>query len=441
MSTAEKLDYLDGGTAVELRGDPITGDRYYSKDFMEREWDHMWTRIWHLGPHLSEIPEPGDYRVHDFRHESVIIIRQEDGTVRAFYNTCRHRGNRLAWSELGSGNGFVCSYHGWEWGIDGMLNHVQDPDDFENGNPCGTLTLSELRCETWGGFAWWNMDDDAPTLLDYLDPIPYLFRHRPMDTSTRVIWRTFAVNTNWKFASDNFNESYHLPTVHPELRASIDEDYANTVFEMYPTGHNRMIEMGQPSMRADNPNEVEEPWDSILAEWDLDPADFAGRSREGRVALQQAKREKWREKGFLHYEHYDDAELTDPHHHTLFPNVTMTAGPEGVHIFRTEPHIDDPNKCTFDYYFLAPPIEGATEIGTIVGMRPLEDAEHEFFDYGDGIDVPDMRGSFLVQDLSVAVGQQRGLRSRGYTDAHLCGQESRVRRFHEVLNDYLEGRR
>ena len=224
MSTAEKLDYLDGGTAVELRGDPITGDRYYSKDFMEREWDHMWTRIWHLGPHLSEIPEPGDYRVHDFRHESVIIIRQEDGSVRAFYNTCRHRGNRLAWTELGSGNGFVCSYHGWEWGIDGMLNHVQDADDFENGNPCGTLTLSELRCETWGGFAWWNMDDDAPALLDYLDPIPYLFRHRPMDTSTRVIWRTFAVNTNWKFASDNFNESYHLPTVHSELRASIDED-------------------------------------------------------------------------------------------------------------------------------------------------------------------------------------------------------------------------
>jgi hypothetical protein len=78
---------------------------------------------------------------------------------------------------------------------------------------------------------------------------------------------------------------------------------------------------------------------------------------------------------------------------------------------------------------------------TLVGERPFEDCEHEHFQYGSGAPLPDMEGSFLIQDLSVAVGQQRGLASLGYTDAHLTGQESRVRRFHEVLNDYLEGRR
>ena len=103
MSTALKRNFLDGGTAIHLRGDPITGDRYYSTDFMEREWDHMWTRIWHLGAHLADIPKPGDYAMHDFRRESVIMIRQQDGGVRAFYNSCRHRGMRLAWSELGTG--------------------------------------------------------------------------------------------------------------------------------------------------------------------------------------------------------------------------------------------------------------------------------------------------------------------------------------------------
>ena len=58
----------------------------------------------------------------------------------------------------------------------------------------------------------------------------------------RVVWRTIRVNTNWKFASDNFNEAYHIPTVHPQFAPMIDDHYSTTVFEMYPTGHNRMIE-------------------------------------------------------------------------------------------------------------------------------------------------------------------------------------------------------
>ena len=65
------------------------------------------------------------------------------------------------------------------------------------------------------------------------------------------------VDANWKFSSDNFNESYHLPTVHPELATTTDEDYRNTIFEMYPNGHNRMIEQGQPSLRSPRPHSIE----------------------------------------------------------------------------------------------------------------------------------------------------------------------------------------
>ena len=146
-------------------------------------------------------------------------------------------------------------------------------------------------------------------------------------------------------------------------------------------------------------------------------------------------------RGFKHYERFTDAELTDYFHHTLFPNVTLTGTAEGVHFFRTEPHPTDPEKCTFDYWFLAPPVEGMEQLETICGPRPLQEAEQEHIEYGAGAEIEDMQGSFLVQDLSVAVGQQLGFHSRGYTDAILSGQESRVRRFHEVLNDYLEGRR
>ncbi len=429
---------IDGGTSDNVRGDKITGDRYWSKDFMEREWEHMWTRVWHIGARLAEIPEPGDFVVHNFRHESVLLVRQQDGTVKAFYNVCQHRGNRLAWVEEGSVPSFTCAYHGWRYALDGELVEAQDPENFRGGTPCGRVKLKELPCENWAGFAWYSMDDNAKPLLDYLDPMPALFANRRLEDMVRIVWRKVAVDTNWKFASDNFNESYHLPTVHPQMRQMIDEDYAATIFEMYPNGHNRMIEQGRPSMRADLPNDVEPIWDMMLREWGIDPKAFAGRSREAREALQRIKRDKGVESGHHYVDRLDDEELTDYYHHTIFPNVTITGTPLGgqVHIFRTEPHPTDPEKCTFEYMALAPKLDGVDEVMTVSGMRPFEEAPLENLVYG----VDDV-GDFVDQDLSVAVWQQKGLHSRGYRDAVLSEQETRVRRFHEVLHDYLEGRR
>ncbi|HLY57903.1 MAG TPA: aromatic ring-hydroxylating dioxygenase subunit alpha, partial [Stellaceae bacterium] len=277
--------------ALPLRGDPMSGERYYSPEFAQREWDHMWTKVWHVGGRTAELQEAGDFIVHNLLYESVILMRQQDGSIKAFYNSCQHRGNRLVWHKSGSvERGLACAYHGWLWGLDGTLKDAQDPHDFPQGNPCGKLKLKELPCATWGGFVWYSMDLNAKPLLEYLYPIPELFASRDLANYTRVVWLTVTVRTNWKFSPDNFNESYHLPTVHPQMRQMIDEDYRNTVFEMYPNGHNRMIEQGQPSMRANHPNEVEPVWEMMLKEWGLDPASFAGRAREGRRALQLQKR-------------------------------------------------------------------------------------------------------------------------------------------------------
>jgi phenylpropionate dioxygenase-like ring-hydroxylating dioxygenase large terminal subunit len=440
MATVMRTEPMDSSNPAFLRGDPITGERYYSRDFAQREWDHMWTRIWHIAGREADIPESGDWLTHHFGRESVVVVRQPGGAIRAFYNSCQHRGNRLVWARDGHGK-FTCSYHGWVYGADGVLEHAQDADDFAGGSPCGRVSLVDVKCETWGGFIWYSMDAQAGTLAEFLDPIPDLTQSRKMDELVRVVWRTITVDANWKFASDNFNESYHLPTVHPQLSTTTDEDYNNTIFESYPNGHNRMIEQGQPSMRAPKPNEVEAPFDDMLREWDLDPSEFSGRARDGRLALQKKRRELGPKRGFKHFAGFADNELTDFFHHTLFPNVTITATADGVHLFRTEPDPADPEKCTFDYWFLAPVVEGQGEVATICGPRPMREAQHELVEYGSGAAIDDMMDSFLIQDLSVAVGQQNGFHSRGYSDAILSGQESRVRRFHEVLNDYLEGRR
>jgi phenylpropionate dioxygenase-like ring-hydroxylating dioxygenase large terminal subunit len=186
---------IDGRDASTLRGDPITGDRYTSPEFMQREWDHMWTRIWHIAGRTAELEEAGDYVVHDFLNESVFCVKQADGSIKAFYNSCRHRGMRLVDNSAAAAQ-FQCPYHGWIWGQDGVLSYAQDAHDFPQGDPCGKLKLKELRCDTWGGFVWYTMDDNAPSLLDYLSPMPEIYRNYPMDTAVRVVWMKIDLNTH-----------------------------------------------------------------------------------------------------------------------------------------------------------------------------------------------------------------------------------------------------
>ncbi len=175
----------NGSDPAILRGDPITGDRYTCPDFAAREWECLWKKIWHVAGRENELLESGDFIVHNFMRESVVVVKQDDGRLKAFYNACGHRGLRLVNESSSMTDGFHCPYHGWLWGIDGSLKNVQNPEDFPE-NPCGKLKLVQLRCKTWGGFVWYTMDDHAPDLLDYLSPIPELCENYPLETLVRV---------------------------------------------------------------------------------------------------------------------------------------------------------------------------------------------------------------------------------------------------------------
>ncbi|MBL6691420.1 MAG: aromatic ring-hydroxylating dioxygenase subunit alpha [Pseudomonadales bacterium] len=436
---------MKGRDPSHLRGDPITGDRYYSRDFAEKEWQHMWTRIWHVAGRVAELEEPGDYVVHDFLHESVICVLQKDDSIRAFYNSCGHRGLRLVSQSSWGAERFHCPYHGWEWGIDGTLLHVQDPEDFPQGNPCGKLTLKELRCDTWGGFVWYTMDDEAPELLDYLEPLPEVYRNYPMDTAVRVKWMKIDLNCNWKFTTDNFSESYHTRTLHPQVPPWIDQDVDSARHEMWPNGHGRTVQPMRPSLSDRLPDGEVHPFDELLKHWGIDPAsypDFETKAMQGWLDLKAAKRKLWAERGYVHYENMDDEQLTDSPHTVVFPNVTLSFLPDNLLFFRTEPHPDDPNKCTFDLWLMAYPMEGMTEVESIMaGVLPMQEASLEHRAFDDGAGVPELEGQIVYQDMTLAEAQQKGWRSRGYTDAYLSAQETRVRFFHEVINDYIEGRR
>ena len=426
-----------------LRGDSIPANRYHDPELMKAEWNHLWTKIWHIAGREQQLQEPGDYIVHDFMRESVMIVRQRDGSLKGFYNTCGHRAARLVWDNS-SQDSFFCPYHGWRWGLDGLLEACPDEDDFPQGSPVGKLTLVEVRVDTWAGLVWYTMDDEAPSLRKYLEPTPEIYKGHQFEKTVRVHWLRVELDVNWKFWSDNFNESYHTRTVHPQVPPIIDQDHFTSRYEMFPMGHNRIVQMGRPSLRDRLPEGQVHPFDEQLRTWDIDPEsypDFETKAVQGWLDLKAAKRKLWKEKGFLHYENLNDEDLTESPFGVLFPNVAIAPGADSFLVWRWEPHPNDPEKCFFDQWTMAYPVEGMDGFvnRTAKTEMELKEAELDFRVYGDGSSVQDLSDQVVFQDWQLTSGQKAGWHSRGYQEPYFAAQETRVHRFHEVLNDYLEG--
>ena len=422
-----------------VRGDVISGERYWSKDYMALEMKNLWPRIWHLGGMVAELEEEGDWICHNFAKESVIMVRQADGRIRAFYNVCRHRGNRLVNGTAGGAPRITCSYHGWQYSADGVLRHAQDAEDVVGGNPCNKLKLVELRCETWGGMIFWTMDSNAKPLLEWLSPLPERLAAYGIESWVRVMNLSADACFNWKIVRDNFNESYHLPTLHPELATFINDGLPDTIFEMYASGHNGMWMKGHQAtsrVPAYDKGDVPMPLDQIALAWGINPADYNGRTNDVREAVIAAKRRLGPERGFKNYVRMTDQQLADYYHVTLFPNLTLTFAPEAYQVLRTEPHPTDPEKCIFDHWYVSANNPKLPHVDTPIGPMPLKWAEKRHSVHGDGVSL----GFVADQDLSIATNQQLGLSSRGYTGCVLTHQEKRIQRFHELLDDHVYAR-
>ncbi len=417
----------------------LGGERYTSVEFFHREWEGMWTKVWLLLGRENAMENPGSFLIEEVGPESIIMVRQSDASIKAFYNVCQHRGSRLSFATRGTTPRFTCPYHGWTYAIDGALIAAQDPEDFPE-NPCEHIRLVELRCETFAGFVWVNMDQDCGSLRDYLGPLWDEWSLYQADEWRRFTSLTARMRCNWKVLQDNFCESYHLPMVHPQLKDSHEDGYRDTTFDRSVQGHNRMVMKGATPSRSQYGEGAPLPEGIAdrLRLWELDPADFETRPFEARRALQRQIRRLGPGRGHEHYENLRDEQLTDAHHYNLFPNCSLTFGADGVLLQRMRPHPTDPNQCTFDHWYYA--FVGAAADGVLAAQTNIRvdglESEHDIFDYGTkpmGI-IPD-------QDGSVALGQQLGLRSRGYRGAYPAGQEERISAFHQLIDEYIAGTR
>jgi choline monooxygenase len=185
---------------------------YTSPAFYRREVERIFHKVWNFLGAADRLAGPGDYFTLDFAGVPLIVLRDRDGELRAFANSCRHRGSMLL---EGSGNCrvIVCPYHSWSYHLDGSLGGAPEMQQTHGFDP-DRHSLVPLRIDSWGGFLFVNFAADAPPLADYLGDLPEKvgpYRLADMACSRR---KEYVMECNWKLFVENAKESYHIATVH-----------------------------------------------------------------------------------------------------------------------------------------------------------------------------------------------------------------------------------
>ncbi len=195
----------------------LNGSYYRDPELLQREFERIFFRSWLLAGRAEQLAQTGDYFTFELGHESVLVVRGPDATLRAFYNVCRHRGSRLCAEKSGRFERAIrCRYHAWSYGLDGALRGVpflQAADPL----PKGEFSLYPVSVEVWQGCVFVRLEPAGETLLAQLGTLPERARPYPL-AALRVGARAErVVEANWKILVENFMECYHCPGVHPEL--------------------------------------------------------------------------------------------------------------------------------------------------------------------------------------------------------------------------------
>ncbi|MDE2618805.1 MAG: aromatic ring-hydroxylating dioxygenase subunit alpha [Sphingomonadales bacterium] len=218
---------------------PIPAARYTDPAFHQLELEHVFGKSWLAVAREEDFPQPGAFTVWRQLGKQVLLVRGKDGVIRAFHNTCRHRGAAVTPADSGRTTLLRCQYHSWSYDLTGRLIGVPDEHDF-----CGldksAHGLRAIRCESWGGTVWINFDEAAAPLLASLGSLPEEWACMGMADLRVVYRRRQVIACNWKAAVDAFQEVYHINTIH---RESIGDAYNSRAASMgmIAGGHSRMV--------------------------------------------------------------------------------------------------------------------------------------------------------------------------------------------------------
>jgi len=419
---------IDNGTA---RPSPA---RYVDKDFAAAEWEKVFCKSWLLACPVSDVREPGDFAKFDIGPESFIIVRGQDGQVRAHYNVCPHRGSRLVLTDFGTVSQFTCPFHSWTFNHEGENTHITDKETFQPDVLCHDVNLSTVRCEEAAGLVFISMDPDIVPLKEWLAPVLAHLEMYEIDKMNVVQHKRSDWGSNWKGGVDAFAETYHLHAVHPQTQCLMDD---RTHIDLYPGGFSRQfVPFAQPSRRYPDQDTVNPGIQMMLKDAGIDPASFEGDAHQTRAAVQQAKRDRAARHG-LDYDKFSDTQLSDSTVYSIFPNGQIGCHPEAVFLHRFIPHATDPNQFTYDTCIMyrhvdAPGFVPPAWMGLADDVDLTGDTRPDIIRTGLG--EPPELGEVLDQDSELLPIVQAGARSRGFRGPLWSDQEARLRHFHTELD-------
>jgi len=212
-------------TAPEQLEAPVVvpAEAYVSPEYARAESERLWRKVWLQAGRVEDLPDAGNYITYDIANDSVIVLRGEDGAIRAFHNVCTHRGRRLVDTPAGQRNargnrkGFVCGYHAWTFDLAGKCTYLEHQADWQGKLTDDRTSLGPVQVDTWGGWVWINLDPAAGPLRDYLEPAATMLDPFQLQ-NMRPRWRKWVIfECNWKVAMEAFCETYHVPGTHPEF--------------------------------------------------------------------------------------------------------------------------------------------------------------------------------------------------------------------------------
>ncbi|NKQ56755.1 Rieske 2Fe-2S domain-containing protein [Amycolatopsis sp. K13G38] len=305
------LEHLRAGTTDESDGVMWFGpEEFTDPRIAARERDHVFGRVPSIVAHTGELPRPKDFLTLRMPRNQVLVVRQDDGGVKAFVNACRHRGALLEEQEKGSCRLFSCGYHRWSYDTDGKLRTVTREGTFGDIDR-EAHGLIELPCEERHGFIWLIDDVDVPIdVAAWLGPeVDEILAGYHLDRLLAYRCEGFDEPANWKIMQDAFIDNYHIQYAHPNSAGKHVHTNVQAVEDF-----GRHARMCSPRKKIDRWLD-EDPGDRDLGRYVIDG-------------------------------------------HFLLPNSTLLRQPDDhFELLTFRPHPSDPGRCRMEMRLLVPSIE------------------------------------------------------------------------------------
>lgn len=445
-------------TSSPLLSDWKTGEhgvpvvRYTSRDFAALEAERFWSRVWQMACRIDQIPNPGDFTVYDILKESILVVRADESTVRAYHNVCPHRATALA---VGAGHfqleEITCPFHGWKWNLKGENIFIACQNEFKGGCLSNQeVHLKEVNARVWAGFVYISLAKEPLPFEQFVAPIAQLVEGVKLGDMRFHYHYLARVNCNWKVAQEAFMESYHVPQTHPQLTPGTAEEFTSTYhYQPMQYGHGLFHSSGAGAMGRISQEKLrtmtqEQQTDVLVRGLELL---FVGQDAQAHfeeVDLARTMRHRKIPEGMTvgqyfqvivreHYAHlgrpigsFDVLKTINDMH--VFPHVIFLPSYGNAVMYRVRPAPDnDPDWCLFDMYAIRTYGEGqkAPPWKTIIPEGKLEEAKTWF--------------KIPSQDFTSIVRQQRGMHSTGIRSTLLSHrQESLIANVQREIDTYLE---